>query len=203
MVYSQRIRSEQEYLYRIAYFYQGEEQAALETVRETVLKGYREILKTESPEEFRREITRILLRQGAVNQNPNRYLTALYLKHVIGMEISGIACVMDIPEGAVKSYLHRAKDEMQQDTAGIGAEVRIICGVNTPEGLKKSVDDALMAVHQAVHQQNIRRICKLCISGAVAAALLVLLGSGFFFNRQNGSEEGSEQSVSVSTEESK
>ena len=40
LVYSQRIKAEQEYLYRIAYFYQGEETAALETIQETVARDF-------------------------------------------------------------------------------------------------------------------------------------------------------------------
>ena len=199
LVYSQRIKAEQEYLYRIAYFYQGEETAALETIQETVARGFREGKNQETAEEFHLEITRILLQQGGVNQKPNRYLTALYLKHVTGLEISEIAYVMDIPEGAVKSYLYRAKDEMRQDTAGISAEVRQLCGVETSEGLKEAVSTGLLAVRQMVHRRNVRRIRKVCISGAVAAALLVLLGSGIYFEQQRHNKDSmAAQPVSTS-----
>ena len=38
--YSQNIRTEKEYLYRIAYIYLGDETAALDTVRKTIIQGY-------------------------------------------------------------------------------------------------------------------------------------------------------------------
>ena len=50
-----------------------------------------------------------------------------------------------------------------------------------------------------VHRRNVRRIRKVCISGAVAAALLVLLGSGIYFEQQRHNKDSmAAQPVSTS-----
>lgn len=191
--YSQNIRAEKEYLYRIAYFYLGDETAALDTVRKTIIQGYLPGGKPEDGHGFRLEIARVLLQTGTVNQKPNRYLTALYLKHMAGMEIADIAYAMDIPEGAVRSYLHRAKEEMSQDTAGIGREVRLLCSAGKSDYLDDAVNDGLREVHRRNGARSRNRILKICVSGVIAAALTVLIAGSLLSVRQG--QDGGEISA--------
>lgn len=55
------IEKQKEYLYRMAYLYAGNEDAALEIVQETVLRAFRSIRKLREPGLFRSWITRILI----------------------------------------------------------------------------------------------------------------------------------------------
>ena len=55
------IEEQKEYLYRTAYLYAGNEDAALEIVQETVLRAFRSIRKLREPGLFRSWITRILI----------------------------------------------------------------------------------------------------------------------------------------------
>lgn len=55
------IEEQKEYLYRMAYLYAGNEDAALEIVQETVLRAFRSIRKLREPGLFRSWITRILI----------------------------------------------------------------------------------------------------------------------------------------------
>lgn len=59
--YGRLIEKNKEYLYRTAFLYSGDEEAALEIVQETVLKGFRSIKQLRNPELFRTWITRILI----------------------------------------------------------------------------------------------------------------------------------------------
>ena len=42
-----------------------------------------------------------------------KYRKVIILKYFDGLKISDIAYVMDIPEGSVKAYLHRAKEDLK------------------------------------------------------------------------------------------
>ena len=59
--YGRLIEKNKDYLYRTAFLYSGDEEAALEIVQETVLKGFRSIKQLRNPELFRTWITRILI----------------------------------------------------------------------------------------------------------------------------------------------
>lgn len=59
--YGRVIEKHKDYLYRTAFLYAGNEDAAMEIVQETVLKGFRSIKQLREPEMFRTWITRILL----------------------------------------------------------------------------------------------------------------------------------------------
>lgn len=50
----------------------------------------------------------------AVNHLPDRYRTVIVLKYFDEMKISEIAYIMGIPEGSVKAYLYRAKEELRK-----------------------------------------------------------------------------------------
>lgn len=59
--YGVLINIHKEYLYRTAYLYAGNEQAALEVVQETVLRGFKGIRRLKDPALFKTWITRILI----------------------------------------------------------------------------------------------------------------------------------------------
>ena len=59
--YGRLIEREKDYLYRTAFLYSGDEDAAVEIVQETVLKGFRSIRQLREPALFRTWITRILI----------------------------------------------------------------------------------------------------------------------------------------------
>mgnify|MGYP002800862039 FL=1 len=59
--YGRVIERHKYYLYRTAFLYSGNEDAAMEIVQETVLKGFRSIKQLREPELFRTWITRILI----------------------------------------------------------------------------------------------------------------------------------------------
>lgn len=50
----------------------------------------------------------------AVNLLPDRFRTVIILKYFDEMKISEIAYIMGIPEGSVKAYLYRAKEELRK-----------------------------------------------------------------------------------------
>ena len=164
-IYSRLFREQSEYLYRIAYFYLGEEKMALEAVKKAACEEYGKIRNLEDGQPFKLQITRGMLADSTINQKPNRYLTALYLRHMQKMEISEIAYAMDIPEGSVKAYLNRAKTEMRQDTAGIGLEVRRVTGIEIPETLPAAVEEGLEALDSRELASARRKKWKLCILG--------------------------------------
>ncbi|MCI6465573.1 MAG: sigma-70 family RNA polymerase sigma factor [Faecalicatena sp.] len=59
--YGELIEIHKNYLYRMAYLHSGTEDAALEIVQETILKGFHSIKTLRNPELFRSWITRILI----------------------------------------------------------------------------------------------------------------------------------------------
>ena len=59
--YGRLIEREKDYLYRTAFLYSGDEDAAVEIVQETVLKGFRSIRQLREPALFRTWMTRILI----------------------------------------------------------------------------------------------------------------------------------------------
>ena len=198
--YSQNIRAEKEYLYRIAGFYLGDETAALETVRRTIIRGYCLKEMPDNSRGFRLEIARILLQEGTVNQTPNRYLTALYLKHMAGMEIEDIAYAMDIPEGTVRSYLYRAKMEMNRDTAGIGREVRLLCSRELSGNLDETVEDGLREASRLAAAAARKRLLKICVSGVIAAAVMVLIAGGLLAGRRSAGEAAAQPPAAETSE---
>jgi RNA polymerase sigma-70 factor (ECF subfamily) len=190
--YEQKITEEQQFLYRIAYVYLGDEAAALETVRKTVAECYDMDIPLDDDRKFRLETARTLMKEGGVNRQPNRYLTALYLRHLEAMDTEDIAYTMDIPEGTVHSYLHRAREEMRQDTAGIGHEVRLLCSLEASEELDRTVKECIKEIQARNRIRNRKRLAKICLGGLLAAALGILLVGGMLFgNEETGeTEEG-------------
>lgn len=51
----------------------------------------------------------------AIDLLPEKHRTVVILKYFEDMKISDIAYVMAIPEGSVKAYLHRAKENLKQE----------------------------------------------------------------------------------------
>lgn len=50
----------------------------------------------------------------AIDRLPETYKTVIVLKYFDEMKVSEIAYVMDMPEGSVKAYLSRAREELRQ-----------------------------------------------------------------------------------------
>lgn len=50
----------------------------------------------------------------AVDALPPRYKTIIILQYFENLKISEIAFALDIPEGSVKAYSHRAKENLRQ-----------------------------------------------------------------------------------------
>lgn len=50
----------------------------------------------------------------AVDALPPRYKTIIILQYFENLKISEIAFALDIPEGSVKAYSHRAKEKLRQ-----------------------------------------------------------------------------------------
>lgn len=198
-VYSRLFREQSEYLYRIAYFYLGEEQPALEAVRKAACNGYSKIRDLDDGQSFKLQITKGMLAESTINQKPNRYLTALYLRHMQKMDISEIAYAMDIPEGSVKAYLDRAKTEMRQDTAGIGSEVRRVTGIDIPDKLAGTVEEGLALLDSREVATSRRRFWKICISSAALAVLAGLLILGIYSGLRKSPDEVQNQAT-VNTE---
>lgn len=187
-VYANLFREQSEYLYRIAFFYLGDKQPALEAVRMAACEGFRRIRDLDDGQSFKLQITRGLLAESTINQKPNRYLTALYLRHMQKMEIEEIAYAMDIPEGSVKAYLDRAKANMRQDTAEIGKEVRRVTAIDIPEELSEAVEEGLDRLGKREQRSSRRKFRKACISGAALLVLAVLLGIGIYAGTRGNPE---------------
>ena len=49
----------------------------------------------------------------AIDLLSEKYKTVIILKYFDDMKISDIAYIMGIPEGSVKAYLHRAKEDLK------------------------------------------------------------------------------------------
>ena len=137
-----------DYLYRTAFLYLKNEDAALDVVGDCILAGFRSIHTLKQPRYFKTWLTRILLNaandymgknipmenydsiQAAQNQKgtppeekwdlyhaidrlPERYRSVVIMKYFDDMKISEIARTLDIPEGTVKAYLSRARNELR------------------------------------------------------------------------------------------
>lgn len=146
--FGQLIRSYQDYLYRMAFLYMKNEDAALDVVQESILRAYESIRELRQPAFFRTWITRILINcantalrknkkillydeaperadtekrcpeekwdlSAAMDKLPENHRTAVLLKYYSDMKVSEIAAVMKVPEGTVKSYLSRARQELK------------------------------------------------------------------------------------------
>ena len=147
--YGELVEIHKNYLYRMAYTYTKEEQAALDIVQDCILKGFESLKKIREPEYFKTWLTRILIHSAvdhlrrysgyeqyeeacvgepekgmgleekwdlydAIDALPEKFKTVIILKYFNEMQINEIAYAMDIPEGTVKSYLHRAKSELKE-----------------------------------------------------------------------------------------
>lgn len=146
--YGQLIHLYQNYLYKTAYLYLKNEDAALDVVQDCILKGYEAINTLKHPEYFKTWLTRILINDAIaalkkqnvftsiesieeladVNRNmieekwdlyeaidtlPEKLKTVIILKYFNELKISEISHSMNIPEGSVKSYLSRAREELR------------------------------------------------------------------------------------------
>lgn len=75
--YGALIAEHQEYLYKMAYLYLRNEDAALDVVGTTMLKGYQSIRTLKEPEYFKTWITRILIRAAQGEQKKVVYYSEL------------------------------------------------------------------------------------------------------------------------------
>lgn len=147
--YWELIKEYQDYMYRTAYLYVRNEEAALDAVGTAVLKAYQQIHTLKHPEYFKTWITRILIRAAydeqkrlmcrgelkehlvkesqegvsleekydinmAVTQLSEKYRTVIILKYFGEFSVKEIADIMNTPEGYVKAYLSRARDELKK-----------------------------------------------------------------------------------------
>ena len=76
--YGRVIEQHKDYLYRTAFLYSGNEDAAMEIVQETVLKGFRSIKQLREPELFRTWITRILINVSKDYYRPEYHFCAVF-----------------------------------------------------------------------------------------------------------------------------
>ena len=51
---------------------------------------------------------------AAIGQLSEKYRTVIYLKYFSGFTVKEIAFAMNAPEGSVKAYLSRARDELKK-----------------------------------------------------------------------------------------
>lgn len=141
------IKSEKEYLYKMAYLYVKNEDEALEVLQETACRGFVSIGKLKKHEFFKTWITRILINSAAdyIKKKSNvvpleenviegkenagveekidlysaidllrdNYKTVIIMKYFNDMKIAEISEIINVPEGTVKTYLSRAKNELK------------------------------------------------------------------------------------------
>lgn len=147
--YGQLIAEHQEYLYKMAYLYVRNEDAALDVVGTVMLNAYQGIRSLKEPQYFKTWITRILIRtaqnelkkrvyyseldnislpdryagvtleekcdlNSVIEQLSEKYRTVIYLKYFSEFTVKEIAFVMNAPEGSVKAYLSRAREELKE-----------------------------------------------------------------------------------------
>lgn len=147
--YGKLIEEEKNYLYRTAFLYVKNQDAALDIVGDCILNGFRKIHALKSPEYFRTWLTRILINAAkdhmrktvpmedydqlqlsappkgippeekwdlyeAIDRLPDKYRSVVILKYFDEMKISEIAYTMEMPEGSVKAYLNRAREELKK-----------------------------------------------------------------------------------------
>ena len=146
--YGKLMEALKEYLYRTAFLYLKNEDAALDVVGDCILAGFRNIRTLRKPEYFKTWLTRILFNAAkdyvskaipmedfdriqaaqpergasleekwdlyhAIDLLPERYRAVVIMKYFDDMKISEIAQTMEIPEGTVKAYLNRARNELR------------------------------------------------------------------------------------------
>lgn len=146
--YGRLIEALKEYLYRTAFLYLKNEDAALDVVGDCILAGFRNIHTLRKPEYFRTWLTRILFNAAkdhvskaipmedfdsiqaaqpergasleekwdlyhAIDLLPERYRAVVIMKYFDDMKINEIAQTLEIPEGTVKAYLSRARNELR------------------------------------------------------------------------------------------
>lgn len=147
--YGKLIMEYQDYLYKMAYLYVRNEDAALDVVSAAILNAYQNIRTLKEPAYFKTWLTRILIRMAqnewkqavyyselddvqvpdrytgvsleekcdinaAIGQLSEKYRTVIYLKYFSGFTVKEIAFAMNAPEGSVKAYLSRARDELKK-----------------------------------------------------------------------------------------
>ncbi len=193
--YCRLFREQREDLYRIAYFYLGEEEPALEAVRNAACHCYGLADSAEDARSFKLQMTRGMLAESTINQNPNRYLTALYLRHMQQMDIPEIAYAMDIPEGSVKAYLDRAKSSMRQDTAGIGSEVRRVTAIRISPRLPEAVEEGFEQLASREQSASRRKLARRCFAGTGLVILAALVGFGIYFGLEREQQESPDQAL--------
>lgn len=146
--YTEIIKKNKNYLYKMAFLYTKNEELALEVLQESVYKGFLNIRKLKKAQYFNTWITRILINAAidmlkerekiaaidgddcllksskgisveekldlynAIDILRENYKTVIIMKYFNDMTINDIAKVMSLPEGTVKTYLARAKKEL-------------------------------------------------------------------------------------------
>jgi RNA polymerase sigma-70 factor (ECF subfamily) len=87
------------------------------TEAEAEASSFTAVSATETPEEFTasREMGEVIER--AIGRLRPDYRTAILLWHVEGRPYEEIAQVMELPLGTVKTFIHRARNELRQELA--------------------------------------------------------------------------------------
>lgn len=146
--YGQLMEHYKEYMYRTAYLMARNEDAALDIVGDSILRGFRFISSLKNPDYFRTWITRIVINAAndyfrtnpytedldtisdiyikenisqeekldlyyALEKLQDNYKQVIMLRYFHEMKISEIAYTLQMPEGTVKAYLTRAKNELR------------------------------------------------------------------------------------------
>lgn len=147
--YGQLIEMHKLYLYRTAYLYAKNEDAALDIVSECVVKAFSSIKTMKEPRYFKTWLTRILINASrdyfrnhkeqvpyddlplsapegevsleekwdlyaAIDILPEKYRNVILLKYFDDLKVSEISDILDIPEGSVKAYLSRGREELRK-----------------------------------------------------------------------------------------
>lgn len=146
--FGELIRTEQEYLYRMAFLYTHQEDDALDAVQESILRAYKAIRSLREPDYFRTWLTRIVINTAkdvyrrrdphadledlrelaapegvspdermdlyaALDMLPEHYRDVVRLKYFDGLTTREIAQRLEVPEGTVSSWLHRAIEKLR------------------------------------------------------------------------------------------
>lgn len=147
--YGQLIEIHKVYLYRTAYLYVKNEDAALDIVSECVVKAFSSIKNMKEPQYFKTWLTKILINvskdyfrshreqvpyddlplcapegdvsleekwdlYAAIDILPEKYKNVIMLKYFDDLKVSEIAEILDLPEGSVKAYLSRGREELRK-----------------------------------------------------------------------------------------
>ena len=122
------------YLYKVAYTYVKDKEAALDILQETSFKAWLNIHTLKDEEKFKPWITKILVNTAINSENivskkaisleekldlykaidllKPKYKTVIILKYFDDMKIEDISYVLDVPINTVKSHLKRAKESL-------------------------------------------------------------------------------------------